>query len=222
MHATSVSVSSATPSPAKEDGRNRRAEETKRKIIAASLAIVAEGRELTTVSVSRWADVSNRSVFKHFHSIEGLHLAVRTKILMELIDDLVSIQVDGETIEVRAFKALAHLQSIFVHKSQTVRQLEWTFRGRPDPYSDSDSTDAEVQFNDKLLSLTGMILGELVRGTLVGADQAGRYAELKLILGTQLSPKVLVPLLTSVSLVGVHHMVVGTINEFVRAASKPA
>ena len=190
--------------------------------MSASLAILAEGQELTVVSASRWAEVSVRSVFAHYRSIEGFHIAVRTKILMGLVDDLVSIQIDGATHEARAFNALSFLQSIYLHKSGKARQFEWAFRGRPDLYSDTDLSDAEVLFNDKLQSLVAEILGKLVREILNGADQAGRYVELRVILGGQLNPKVLIPLLTTVSLVGVHHMVVGTINEFLRAASKSA
>lgn len=221
MHATSASAPARVAS-VKGDGRNRRADETRRRITSASLAVLADGRELTVVLVARWADVSVRSVFQHYRSVEGLHLAVRTTILMGLVDDLVSIQIDGATHQVRALNALSYLQSIYLRKSETARQLEWTFRGRPDLYSDSDLSDAEVLFNDKLQSLVGMILGKEVRELLNKTDHAGRYVELRLILGIQLSPKVLMPLLCSASLVGAHHMVVGTINEFLRAASKPA
>ena len=49
------------------DGRNRRAAETRRKIIAAAKAMIAETSVApTVVGVAKRADVSVRSVFQHF------------------------------------------------------------------------------------------------------------------------------------------------------------
>ena len=53
------------------DGRNRRAAETRRKIIAAAKAMIAETSVApTVVGVAKRADVSVRSVFQHFHDVE--------------------------------------------------------------------------------------------------------------------------------------------------------
>ena len=51
----------------RSDGRNRRAVETRRKVIAAAKAMIAETSTApTVVAVARRADVSARSVFHHF------------------------------------------------------------------------------------------------------------------------------------------------------------
>ena len=53
------------------DGRNRRAAETRRKIIEAAKVMIAETSVApTVVGVARRADVSVRSVFQHFHDVE--------------------------------------------------------------------------------------------------------------------------------------------------------
>lgn len=218
MHATNASASSARIAPTKGDGRNRRVVETKRRIMGAAIEIVGNGQELTVVSVSRRAGVSVRSVFQHYRSVEGLNHALRAKILMWLVDNLVCVEIVGATHEVRALNALSHLQSIYLQSPRTVRHLEWTFLGIFDP--DSDSAEAEVQFNDKLQSWIGQILGKEVRESF-GERHPTRYMQLRLILGAQLNPRGLVPMLDSMGVVPIHHMVIGTINEFMRA-SKPA
>ncbi|UYN95185.1 MAG: TetR/AcrR family transcriptional regulator [Enhydrobacter sp.] len=59
------------------DGRNRRAAETRRKIIEAAKAMIAETSEApTVVGVARRADVSVRSVFQHFGDVESLFVTV--------------------------------------------------------------------------------------------------------------------------------------------------
>ena len=74
--------SEGRPSPAHKsqgpsDGRNRRAAETRRKIIAAAKAMIAETSTApTVVAVARRADVSVRSVFQHFHDVESLFVTV--------------------------------------------------------------------------------------------------------------------------------------------------
>ena len=64
-----------TQSPS--DGRNRRAAETRRKIIAAAKAMISETSTApTVVAVAKRADVSVRSVFQHFHDVESLFVTV--------------------------------------------------------------------------------------------------------------------------------------------------
>ncbi len=59
------------------DGRNRRAAETRRKIIEAAKAMIAETSEApTVVGVARRADVSVRSVFQHFKDVQSLFVTV--------------------------------------------------------------------------------------------------------------------------------------------------
>jgi len=59
------------------DGRNRRAAETRRKIIEAAKAMIEETSEApTVVGVARRADVSVRSVFQHFGDVQSLFVTV--------------------------------------------------------------------------------------------------------------------------------------------------
>ena len=68
------------------DGRNRRAAETRRKIIAAAKAMISETSTApTVVAVARRADVSVRSVFQHFGDVESLFVTVMDSIRRELV-----------------------------------------------------------------------------------------------------------------------------------------
>jgi len=61
----------------RSDGRNRRAAETRRKIIAAAKEMIAETSTApTVVAVAKRADVSVRSVFQHFGDVESLFVTV--------------------------------------------------------------------------------------------------------------------------------------------------
>lgn len=65
---------SATP---RIDGRNLRAESTRRKIIVGARALVEEqGRLPKVADVARRSDVSVRSVFQHYQDVETLFVAV--------------------------------------------------------------------------------------------------------------------------------------------------
>jgi AcrR family transcriptional regulator len=67
------------------DGRNRRAAETRRKIIAAAKAMISETSVApTVVGVAKRADVSVRSVFQHFHDVESLFVTVMDSIQADL------------------------------------------------------------------------------------------------------------------------------------------
>jgi len=67
------------------DGRNRRAAETRRKIIAAAKAMITETSVApTVVGVAKRADVSVRSVFQHFHDVESLFVTVMDSIRADL------------------------------------------------------------------------------------------------------------------------------------------
>ena len=68
------------------DGRNRRAAETRRKIIEAAKLMIAETSEApTVVGVARRADVSVRSVFQHFRDVQSLFVTVVDSIRAELV-----------------------------------------------------------------------------------------------------------------------------------------
>lgn len=68
------------------DGRNRRAVETRRKVIAAAKAMISETSTApTVVAVARRADVSVRSVFQHFGDVESLFVTVMDSIRQDLV-----------------------------------------------------------------------------------------------------------------------------------------
>jgi AcrR family transcriptional regulator len=69
----------------RSDGRNRRAAETRRKIIEAAKLMIAETSEApTVVGVARRADVSVRSVFQHFRDVQSLFVTVMDSIRADL------------------------------------------------------------------------------------------------------------------------------------------
>lgn len=68
------------------DGRNRRAAETRRKVIEAAKAMIAETSVApTVVGVAKRADVSVRSVFQHFGDVESLFVTVVDSVGKDLI-----------------------------------------------------------------------------------------------------------------------------------------
>ena len=70
----------------RSDGRNRRAAETRRKIIAAAKAMIAETSTApTVVAVAKRADVSVRSVFQHFGDVESLFVTVVDAVRADLV-----------------------------------------------------------------------------------------------------------------------------------------
>jgi AcrR family transcriptional regulator len=67
------------------DGRNRRAAETRRKIIEAAKLMIAETSEApTVVGVARRADVSVRSVFQHFRDVQSLFVTIVDSVRQDL------------------------------------------------------------------------------------------------------------------------------------------
>ncbi len=70
----------------RSDGRNRRAAETRRKIIAAAKEMIAETSTApTVVAVAKRADVSVRSVFQHFGDVESLFVTVVDSVRGDLV-----------------------------------------------------------------------------------------------------------------------------------------
>lgn len=75
-----------TGSVVHRDGRNRRAAETRRKIIEAAKLMISETSEApTVVGVARRADVSVRSVFQHFRDVQSLFVTVVDSIRADLV-----------------------------------------------------------------------------------------------------------------------------------------
>src|SRR5580700_2027739 len=83
----------------RSDGRNRRAAETRRKIIAAAKEMIAETSTApTVVAVAKRADVSVRSVFQHFGDVESLFVTVVDSVR----GDLVVPPLNSETLPLAA------------------------------------------------------------------------------------------------------------------------
>ena len=70
----------------RSDGRNRRAAETRRKIIEAAKIMIAETSTApTVVAVAKRADVSVRSVFQHFGDVESLFVTVMDAVREDIV-----------------------------------------------------------------------------------------------------------------------------------------
>lgn len=79
-------MGNGTSTTGRSDGRNRRAAETRRKIIAAATAMIAETSTApTVVAVAKRADVSVRSVFQHFGDVESLFVTVVDSVRGDLV-----------------------------------------------------------------------------------------------------------------------------------------
>ncbi len=90
----------AAPETPRIDGRNLRAESTRRKIIVGARALVEEQARLPKVAdVARRSDVSVRSVFQHYQDVETLFLAVVDAIADELDDVPRDIEASGSLHE---------------------------------------------------------------------------------------------------------------------------
>ncbi len=75
-----------TAETVRHDGRNRRAAETRRKVIAAAKAMIAETSVApTVVAVAKRADVSVRSVFQHFGDVESLFVTVMDAVRQDIV-----------------------------------------------------------------------------------------------------------------------------------------
>ena len=81
-----VAAGTDSTGTARPDGRNRRAAETRRKIIEAAKVMIAETSTApTVVAVARRADVSVRSVFQHFGDVESLFVTVLDAIGQDIV-----------------------------------------------------------------------------------------------------------------------------------------
>lgn len=81
----SIHAAPDLPGAPRVDGRNLRAESTRRKIIVGARALVEEqGRLPKVADVARRSDVSVRSVFQHYQDVETLFVAVVDAIAEDL------------------------------------------------------------------------------------------------------------------------------------------
>jgi AcrR family transcriptional regulator len=126
-------VGRMSDSPAVEivrrDGRNRRAVETRRKVIAAAKAMIAETSAApTVVAVAKRADVSVRSVFQHFGDVESLFVTVLDSALEELATP--ESRPDGQPLAVRIDMIVQNMADVF-DKVVPLRVAAGQFVGHP-------------------------------------------------------------------------------------------
>ncbi len=94
------------------DGRNRRAAETRRKIIEAAKAMISETSVApTVVAVAKRADVSVRSVFQHFGDVESLFVTVVDSIREDLV--VPSRTPSDRPLSARVHSVVQHLGQLF-------------------------------------------------------------------------------------------------------------
>lgn len=103
--AVPASTSTGASTDAKIDGRNLRAEHTRRRIVAATREHLEETMTLPKVAeVALRAGVSVRSVFQHFQEVEALFLVVFDEILTQAQQEWQPVEAVGPVHErVEAF-----------------------------------------------------------------------------------------------------------------------
>jgi AcrR family transcriptional regulator len=98
--------------PSRSDGRNRRAAETRRKILAAAKDMISETSAApTVVAVAKRADVSVRSVFQHFGDVESLFVTVCDSIRSDVV--MPPPTSSGLPLEDRIARLIGNLGQIF-------------------------------------------------------------------------------------------------------------
>jgi len=111
------------------DGRNRRAVETRRKVIAAAKAMITETSTApTVVAVAKRADVSVRSVFQHFGDVESLFVTVMDAIRQDIV--VPPPAPSGRPLSVRIASVVQNLAAIF-DKIVPLRVAAGQFAGHP-------------------------------------------------------------------------------------------
>jgi TetR/AcrR family transcriptional regulator, regulator of autoinduction and epiphytic fitness len=109
----SIHAAPEMPDAPRIDGRNLRAESTRRKIIHGARALVEEqGRLPKVADVARRSDVSVRSVFQHYQDVETLFIAV----VDAIADDLESAQQefdDNGSLEERVLRLTEQQSALY-------------------------------------------------------------------------------------------------------------
>ena len=111
------------------DGRNRRAVETRRKVISAATAMIAETSTApTVVAVARRADVSVRSVFQHFGDVKSLFVTVMDSVRQDIV--VPSRTLSGLPLATRIASVVQNLAEIF-DRIVPLRVAAGQFAGHP-------------------------------------------------------------------------------------------
>src|SRR5258708_24257471 len=113
----------------RSDGRNRRAAETRRKIIAAAKEMIAETSTApTVVAVAKRADVSVRSVFQHFGDVESLFVTVMDSMRADVVVE--ALPAGERPLSVRIDSLIQNFAEIF-DKIVPLRVAAGQFAGHP-------------------------------------------------------------------------------------------
>ena len=128
---------------ARSDGRNRRAVETKRRILAAAKDMIAETSTVpTVVAVAKRAEVSVRSVFQHFGDVESLFVTTVDSIGRELVIPPQPAQ--GLPLAHRIATAVENLAQLF-DKIVPLRVAAGQFAHQPDLIERANGLRLEVR-----------------------------------------------------------------------------
>jgi AcrR family transcriptional regulator len=128
---------------ARTDGRNRRAVETKRRILAAAKDMIAETSTVpTVVAVAKRAEVSVRSVFQHFGDVESLFVTTVDSIGQELVIPPLTSQ--GLPLALRIATAVENLARLF-DKIVPLRVAAGQFAHQPDLIERANGLRQEVR-----------------------------------------------------------------------------
>jgi AcrR family transcriptional regulator len=86
--------------PIRDPDRTRRSERTRQRIINAVTQLVDEGNlHLRTAEIAERAEVSVRSIFRHFPDLEALYLSVADAQLRGILADLQPVRTEGNLDE---------------------------------------------------------------------------------------------------------------------------
>ena len=113
----------------RSDGRNRRAVQTRHKVIEAAKAMIAETSTApTVVGVAKRADVSVRSVFQHFGDVESLFVTVMDAVRQDLVVPPPTLS--NAPLSLRIASVVTNLADIF-DKIIPLRVAAGQFAGHP-------------------------------------------------------------------------------------------
>ena len=167
--------------PVRHDGRNRRADETRRKVIAAAKAMIAETSAApTVVAVAKRADVSVRSVFQHFGDVESLFVTVFDSAIEELA--IPEVPPAGQPLTIRIETLVQNMAEVF-EKVVPLRLAAGQFVGHPGLVA--RAATARQRLRDVSMSIFApefATLGEAAREELADAIGAALSPEAWIVL----------------------------------------
>ncbi len=128
-NAVATTAADMSGTAGRTDGRNRRAAETRRKVIEAAKAMIAETSTApTVVAVAKRADVSVRSVFQHFGDVESLFVTVMDAIRKDVAAPTATAA--NEPLPIRIASMVQNFAELF-DKTVPLRVAAGQFVGHP-------------------------------------------------------------------------------------------